>query len=214
MRSSYPQSFIAFDFETANAARGSACAIGIAVFEKGRLIEQVERLIRPAPNCFDPYNTYIHGIIAEDVEDEPEFGELWPSLEPYFSHAFVAAHNVGFDLSVLRAVLTAAGMPFPELRYLCTVKLSKRTWFELSSFRLDAVAQHIGFRFKHHNALEDAVACGRIICRAMEVHAAETIEELAIKSGAGIGEMWSDGYITPRLPRAARKRKGPAAQAA
>ncbi len=76
--------FVAFDFETANAARASACAIGIAVFEKGKVVEKVERLIRPLPNYFDAFNTRIHGITAEDVQEEPEFQELWSFLEPWW----------------------------------------------------------------------------------------------------------------------------------
>jgi len=199
--------FIAFDFETANAARNSACAIGIAVFERGRVVEKIERLIRPRPNSFDPFNVSIHGITEEDVEDEPEFGELWSSLEPYFTHSFVAAHNAGFDCSVLRASLKAADLPFPKMRYLCSVRAAKKTWPDLPSFRLDAVARHIGFKFKHHNPLEDAVACGSILCRAMEAHGAGSLDELASLASLGIGEMWADGYRPPRTPPSRRRRR-------
>ena len=199
--------FVAFDFETANSSRASACAIGIAVFEKGRLVHKLERLIRPEPNYFEPFNTHLHGISAVDVAHQPEFGELWSALEPLFAGSFAVAHNAGFDCSVLRASLIAAGLPFPVMRYLCSVRAAKKTWPDLESFRLDAVAAHIGFHFKHHNAMEDAVACGRILCEAMRVHGVPSIEALALKAQLGIGEMWADGCRPPRPRCAPRKRR-------
>ncbi len=116
------------------------------------------------------------------------------------------AHNASFDCSVLRQSLTQYGLLFPTLSYLCSVKVAKRTWPELPSHRLDSVAAHIGFKFKHHNALEDALACGHIIARAMEFHEAWSIEDLAVKAGVGIGEMWCDGYAAPKSKRRSRRK--------
>lgn len=188
--------FVAFDFETANSFRSSACAIGVAVFHDGKVVDKIERLIKPIPNYFDPFNIVIHGITPEQVEQESAFDEVWGALEPYFSHSFVVAHNASFDCSVLRAALGGTGCLFPALRYMCSVKLARKTWPDLGSFRLDAVAAHIGFKFKHHNALEDALACGHIVCRAMEVHEATDPADLARRAGIAVGEMWCDGYRT------------------
>jgi hypothetical protein len=33
----------------------------------------------------------------------------------------------------------------------------------LNCHKLDAVARHLGFTFKHHDALEDAITCAKII---------------------------------------------------
>jgi DNA polymerase III subunit epsilon len=33
----------------------------------------------------------------------------------------------------------------------------------LNCHKLDAVAAHLGFTFKHHDALEDAITCAKII---------------------------------------------------
>ena len=40
--------FAAIDFETANYARDSACAVGITIVQAGRITTRESRLIRPA----------------------------------------------------------------------------------------------------------------------------------------------------------------------
>ena len=50
--------FVAIDFETANHSRDSACSIGIAVAEGGRIVALEQRLIRP-PTLRDPLIFYI-----------------------------------------------------------------------------------------------------------------------------------------------------------
>ena len=39
--------WVAIDFETANAKRSSACALGIAIVENGRIIKRASWLIKP-----------------------------------------------------------------------------------------------------------------------------------------------------------------------
>jgi DNA polymerase-3 subunit epsilon len=48
--------FTAIDFETANADRGSACAVGLVVVEDGQIVSRTSQLIRPEPCRFDPFN--------------------------------------------------------------------------------------------------------------------------------------------------------------
>lgn len=75
-------SWVAIDFETANSARDSACALGMAVVEDGRVAKTTSWLIRPPVLDFDPFNVSIHGITSEDVKDSPTFGELWRDVGP------------------------------------------------------------------------------------------------------------------------------------
>ena len=62
--------YIAIDFETANAKRVSACSVGVAVIEDGRVVETFPSLIKPPPDydTFAPLNVRIHGITSELVE--------------------------------------------------------------------------------------------------------------------------------------------------
>ena len=70
-------SFTAFDFETANYKRSSACAIGLVKVEKGIITEEKSFLIKPQPNYFISSFINIHNITPEMVKDAPFFGEIW-----------------------------------------------------------------------------------------------------------------------------------------
>ncbi|WP_339716985.1 exonuclease domain-containing protein, partial [uncultured Sneathiella sp.] len=89
-------SFLAIDFETANNAADSACAIGLVRVENGKIVREKALLIRPPSPEF--YFTHIHGLTWEDVAKAPDFGALWPEIEPWLQGVdFLAAHNSGFD---------------------------------------------------------------------------------------------------------------------
>ena len=51
--------FAAIDFETANNARDSACAVGVVIVEGGRIVDRLHALIRPPSRQF--LFTPIHG---------------------------------------------------------------------------------------------------------------------------------------------------------
>ena len=159
--------FIAIDFETADYGRDSACAVGLARVEGGRVAGTAYRLIRPPRS--DMRFTDIHGITWEDVENEPLFGEVWPELAALFEGVdFIAAHNAPFDKSVLYACCAAAGLEAPPQPVICTVKLSKQE-LGLKPATLSHVCHHLSIPLKHHNALSDAEACAKIMITVEQV---------------------------------------------
>ena len=48
--------FTAIDFETANASRDSACAIGLVTVKDGVIVDEYYHLIRPKIMYFNPDN--------------------------------------------------------------------------------------------------------------------------------------------------------------
>ncbi len=164
--------FTAIDFETADYGRDSACAVGLASVEDGRVVKTAYRLIQPPRQ--DIRFTDIHGITWEDVENEPLFAEVWPGLAGFFEGAdFIAAHNAPFDKSVLYACCAAAGLEAPPQPFICTVKLS-RTELGLKPATLSHVCHHLSIPLKHHNALSDAEACAKIMITVEQVRAEKT----------------------------------------
>lgn len=93
----------AIDFETANEQRSSPCAIGVAWLEDGVLTDVTTHLIRPHDMRFSGFNISIHGIRPDDVQDAPEFPEIFHQLASRLQGATVIAHNAAFDMSVLRS---------------------------------------------------------------------------------------------------------------
>ncbi|QLF70827.1 3'-5' exonuclease [Peteryoungia desertarenae] len=150
---------IAIDFETANEERGSACSVGLAWIDGGQVVRIEERLIRPKSMRFSSFNIAIHGIRPEHVEDAAEFPEVMDEFADDFAGATMIAHNAAFDFSVWRASLDGYGLSYPSFSYLCSVKMAQKVWPHLPSHKLNILAGHLGLRFVHHNAAEDAAVC-------------------------------------------------------
>jgi len=158
------QIFVAIDFETADAGRDSACAVGLVRVEDGRVVAREHRLIRPPRTTFQ--FTHVHGITWDDVRDAPPFGVVWPGLLPILEGAeFLAAHHAPFDRSVLAACSAAAGLPPPTLPVRCTVRIARAAW-RLFPTRLPDVCRWLDIPLRHHDALSDAEACARIVIAA------------------------------------------------
>ena len=159
-----PTRFVAIDFETADYQRDSACAVALVRVEGDQVVARECHLIRPPRRQF--VFTHLHGIMWEDVKNQPAFGQLWPRLTHLLLGIdFLAAHNAPFDRSVLRTCCEAAGLSPPEIPFLCTVRLARQTW-QLHPAKLSDVCQHLKIALQHHHAASDAEACARIVLAA------------------------------------------------
>ena len=156
------------DFETANGSPGSICAVGCAVLEDGVVTERREWLVRPhksldhvAAVCYR-----VHRIGWYDLREAPEFPAVWPVLSHMLEAAeCVVLHNAPFDLGHLQAALALYRLPAIRFPYVCSLAVSREKHPELRSHSLDAMASFFEHDFRHHDALEDAVACAHIIFR-------------------------------------------------
>ncbi|MBR0555108.1 3'-5' exonuclease [Ciceribacter sp. L1K23] len=197
---------IAIDFETATEARASACSIGLAFIEDGKVVRVEERLIRPPGNRFSSFNIAIHGIRPEHVAFAPEFPDVMAEFAEDFEGATMIAHNASFDFSVLRASLDMYGLDYPELSYLCSVKLAQRHWPDLGSHRLNVLAAHLGLSFQHHNAAEDARICAEASLPMAAEAGADSLIAFASLLGINPGRIYRGGYDACSVARTPRRR--------
>ena len=162
--------FVAIDFETAKYSRESACSVGLVKFQKGTVTDSYYSLIRPPDLYIRPDFTKIHGLTVDDVKDAPTFAEIWDStIKPFIGKFTLAAHYAEFDMGVLKAVLEWYKLPIPELPYFCTCSLARKTWPGLKSYSLTALAKHFDIVYQAHNALDDAMTCGKLVLLAKNV---------------------------------------------
>jgi DNA polymerase III subunit epsilon len=200
--------FAAIDFETANASRVSACAMGIAIVDDGEIVLRKEWLIRPPSLYFSPGGTEIHGITAEMVEHSPCFDALWPEIERVIGDRPLVAHNSGFDMPVLQATLAHYDVWSVAMPFLCSCSLARRCWPDLDSHSLAALADRFGIIFRHHHAGEDAMVAARVVLHAAQEHGADSLEELAMRTCLRMGQVASGKYISCcQIPRKKRARK-------
>ncbi|MTA95591.1 MAG: DNA polymerase III subunit epsilon, partial [Actinobacteria bacterium] len=73
-----PLDFTAIDFETANVAPASACAVGLVRVRDSKPVATLELLFRPPipHDWFSEGNIRVHGITPEHVKDAPMYSEV------------------------------------------------------------------------------------------------------------------------------------------
>ena len=154
------------DFETANGCAGSICAVGCGILQDGEEAETLERLVRPhsGMDWIASFCYRVHGIGMCDLDGADEFPAVWPELRDLLLSAdYVVIHNAPFDLGHLRAVLGLYDLPPVRFPYVCSLTASRRALPELASHSLNCVASYYGIQFRHHNALEDALTCAKVL---------------------------------------------------
>ena len=155
--------YVVLDFETANPKRVSACSVGGCVISDDVIVDQFSTLIKPPPDASDfaPINIKIHGITPDKVADAPTFGELLPRFSARVQGRTVLAYSK-FDRSVIDNLLDYYGSYF-DYRYIDVCELAKGRISGLKNYKLPTVAKYLGIEpFKHHDAVEDALACARV----------------------------------------------------
>lgn len=190
--------FTAIDFETANERSDSACQLGAVVVRGGDIVRRHCWLIRPRPMRFSPRNVAIHGITLDQVRDEPDFGELWESIDDVLAGQVLVAHNARFDVGVLRACMARYALGTVDLQFSCTRAIGRSAWPGQGSYALKAIADRLGLTFNHHDALEDAIVCAKIMLAAAEHHGVTSLEALEKKLRITRGRAGAWGCGGPR----------------
>lgn len=168
------QPFVAIDFETANSVRGSACSIALVKYDSsGSEVDRFSTLLKPheSLNFFTPINIWIHGITEADVAHAPEWHEVVPQIQEFISDLPLVAHNMAFDGYVLKDLSELYGLELPTNPRLCTLRMARRYLRDdLESKTLNLVYDFLfpGKSFQHHDAYEDARACGEIFVHFMQ----------------------------------------------
>lgn len=160
--------FVAIDVETANADMASICQIGLAKYKNGVLVEEWSSLVDPE-DYFDSINIYIHGITEKDVLGKPTFPEVDIQLANHLNGAVCVSHT-HFDRVSINRALEKYGLHSFNTTWLDSARVTRRAWkeFAWSGYGLANVCNKIGYEFKHHDALEDAKASGRVLLAAIE----------------------------------------------
>lgn len=160
--------FVAIDVETANSDMASICQIGVAVFKQGTVVEEWSTLVDPE-DYFDYMNMEIHGITPEDVEGQPTLPQVFDKLRTHLDGKITVCHT-HFDRRAVARALEKYELPTIAPTWLDSARVVRRTWpeFAQKGYGLGPVCEMLGYKFKHHDALEDAKAAGAILCAALK----------------------------------------------
>lgn len=161
--------FYSLDVETANGDSSTICQIGIGKFVNGELVGTWQSLVDPM-SYFHWGNVRVHGITQNMVNGAPVFSEVYPELRELLSENIVVHHSQ-FDKLAFRKAYTRFNLKPIDIRWLDSTRIVRHTWeqFSKGGYNLANVANHLGIEFRHHDALEDSVAAGKIVVEACKL---------------------------------------------
>ena len=158
--------FVAIDFETATSSRCSACSLGIVKIMDDVIHSEHVWLIQPPENEYNPINSSIHGINSSKTLDSPNITNFHQEIYDLIHDKIVIAHNMSFDLSVLKQSFEYYNLPVPiPSEVFCTMNISKRI-FNIGG--LKDVCSKFDIELNHHEALSDARACAMVFVKLQE----------------------------------------------
>jgi DNA polymerase-3 subunit epsilon len=102
------------------------------------------------------------------VEGAPTFPEVRHTLNSYLQSSIAVCHT-HFDRIAMQQAYRRYAVVEPEVTWLDSARVARRAWDECAwkGYGLKAICEMIGYRFRHHDALEDAKAAAHIIFAAM-----------------------------------------------
>ena len=161
------QPIVMIDFETTGLSPDmgdritEVAALRIA---DGQVVERFVSLI----NCgvrIPPFITGLTGITQAMVDSAPPVAQVLPQLLDFIGGDALAAHNASFDEKFLRAEAARMGMESSHSATVCSLKLARRVFPQLPSYKLGDLSGQLGIRFagSAHRAEADAEVAAQVM---------------------------------------------------
>ena len=159
---------VAFDLETTgtDTQRDRVIEIGVAVFERGEVVERWQQLVDPEVELPEVI-TRVTGITAADLVGKPRLADVADTLLGYLGSGVALAYNHEFDTRLLASDLARVGRSFEIARCLdpfpfCWENLRERQI--IPNGQLGTVCNYLGVTLDSaHRADADAEAAGRVL---------------------------------------------------
>jgi DNA polymerase-3 subunit epsilon len=163
----YSKPIVMIDFETTGLSPDMGdriTEVAALRIEDGRITERYVSLI----NCgvrIPSFITGLTGITQQMVDTAPPVSEVVPALLDFIGADALAAHNASFDEKFLRAESARLGLAPAHQGTVCSLKLSRRVFPALGSYKLGQLSGQLGIRFKSaaHRAESDAEVAAQVL---------------------------------------------------
>ena len=175
--------FVVVDVEATGAKMPPNRLIELGAYRirRGRIVDKFVSLVNPEIPI-PRFVASLTGISNEMVKRAPVFAEVAPEWLNFVSDSVLVAHNAPFDTSFLNHEISRV---YPAHRmvnpHLCTVRLSRRVFPDLSNHRLETIANHFCIPIvSRHRAGSDALATAEIFLVLLsELEETHGIKDLA-----------------------------------
>jgi DNA polymerase-3 subunit epsilon len=130
----------------------------------GQVTERYVSLV----NCgvrIPPFITSLTGITQQMVDSAPPAARVVPELLDFIGADALAAHNASFDEKFLKAEGERVGRSCGHAHLVCSLKLSRRVFPGMSSYKLGQLSGQLGiaFRSRAHRAEADAEVAAQVL---------------------------------------------------
>ena len=176
------------DIETTGgyASAGGITELSIFVHDGKKVIDQFTTLINPEKNI-PAYITALTGISPAMVASAPTFKEVAEKVFTLLSNRIFIAHSVNFDHSFIKVHLQQCGYNL-QVKKLCTVRLSRKTFPTLPSYSLGNLCRNLNIPLQdRHRAEGDARATVLLFEKILSVNGQVYIDEMLKKNA---GDQW------------------------
>ena len=132
--------------------------------EDGRVTKRFVSLV----NCgvrIPSFITSLTGITQQMVDSAPPAAEVVPQLLDFIGADPLSAHNASFDEKFLRAEAERLQREPTHIGTICSLKLSRRVFPELGSYKLGQLSGSLGIQFRGtaHRAEADAEVAAEVL---------------------------------------------------
>ena len=194
--------FVAFDLETTGLSSKTdrIIEIGAVILKDGQEIDRFQTFVDPERHL-ERKIVELTGITEEMLVGAPKIEEVLPKFLDFIGDRVLVAHNSDFDTGFIRAECQRQGFDY-KYTAADTLILSQNLLRHLNKFKLDIVSNALNLPdFNHHRAGDDAMTCGLIMTKLMQMLEEEhDIHTLQTINPAMVG-LRSGGRITDRQAR-------------
>ncbi len=154
--------YVVFDLETTgvDVMNNGITEIGAVKVVGGKAVEQFTTLIKPDYPITKEI-TDLTGITEDMVKDAPKISSVIPDFMKFIEGSTLIAHNADFDMKFIKKF---AGAEEYEIKnpVIDTLTLARSVMKGLKHHDLHTLADQFGVVFRHHRALDDALATAEV----------------------------------------------------
>jgi len=162
--------YVVFDLETTglNKETDKIIEIGAVKVKNGKITDRFSAFVNPKVPLSDKI-IKLTGITDDMLNNQPDEDEVLPKFREFFGDSVLVAHNANFDVGFVRQWAKGKDIEINN-SVLDTVELSKVLFPELSRYKLDTVAKHLGVSLEnHHRAVDDAFCTAEIFVKCINI---------------------------------------------
>lgn len=163
--------FTVFDIETTGLSkeRDKITEIGAVKIKNGKIVDTYSTFVNPE-RPIPAEITKLTGITDEMVADAPTIHRVLPEFLEFCKDSVLVAHNASFDVGFIRVAAETLPVPAVDHTVLDTVELARALLPDLSKYKLNIVAEHLGVSLEgHHRAVNDAKATAEILLKFIDM---------------------------------------------